>query len=195
MLCEREAIINEHFICSDCADKIIRVYDTQRILGISKLRCGLLYDENVKKAVWRFKYEGKAYIAYCLATFMTIGDDWQIDCVVPVPLHKKREKKRGYNQSMYLAERICEKYELPLNTNLLTRVKDTTTQTDMTREERLANIKDAFRTTANVKGANILLIDDVVTTGSTLEECVKTLKRAGANEVYALTACTRATQR
>lgn len=108
--------------------------------------------------------------------------------LVPVPLNKKRQRFRGFNQSELLAEYLSELAGLRLNCKLLKRIRDTETQTHFNRGQRQQNLKEAFRTEdgQGAKGKDFLLIDDVITTGATLSECAKTLKRSGADRVWGL---------
>lgn len=108
---------------------------------------------------------------------------FKIDYLVPVPLSKERTNYRGYNQSEILAKAISWKYK-----KVLLRTRDTKSQVSSNRKERRANLKNAFLVDMKFKvpGKNIVLIDDVYTTGSTLEECAKVLKEAGASKIFAI---------
>jgi ComF family protein len=105
------------------------------------------------------------------------------DLVIPVPLHRSRERRRGFNQAELLAKRLRR----PMSTRLLRRRKNTASQTGLTRNERKRNLSGAFEVLGNVSGS-VILVDDVYTTGSTMNEIAKTLKRAGAERVEVLTA-------
>lgn len=114
-------------------------------------------------------------------------EDKNIDVIVPVPLYKSKEKQRGFNQSLLLAKEISQRSGLPVGKNL-TKVKDTPAQHFLKREEREKNLREAFEASDDVQNKNILLIDDIITTGSTANECAGVLKRAGANKVFVLAA-------
>ena len=105
------------------------------------------------------------------------------DAAVPVPLHPKREKERGYNQSMILAEELGRRYDIPVRPRLLKRIRYTEMQSMTAGRDRRENVRGAFRA-RECKGGNILLVDDVITTGSTMEECAIALKNAGAGKIY-----------
>ena len=105
--------------------------------------------------------------------------------VVPVPLHSQRLAERGFNQAQLLGEWVAKNMDWPLE-NLLLRSRDTQTQTDLTRQQRQVNVANAFVCRSDAAGRTILLVDDVMTTSATLEECARALKQAGAKRVWAL---------
>ncbi|MBS1772919.1 MAG: ComF family protein [Bacteroidetes bacterium] len=128
------------------------------------------------------KYDGKKEIGIFLGR--QLGHDlkllnWHqgIDIIVPVPLHPKKEAARGYNQTEIIAEGMSEVLELPVVTDLLYRARNTESQTQKTREERIENMQDAFnvKNTEKYSGKHVLIIDDVLTTGATLEACAKAI--------------------
>lgn len=148
----------------------------------------------VRDLIHRLKYMGAAWAARPLACLARHGlRDPRLsegmDALVPVPLHPLRERERGYNQARLLAERLARYADLPL-AEPLRRIRRTETQTHFTRRQRMRNLRGAFemRHNADVKGMRLVLVDDVLTTGSTLEECARVLKAAGAASVRALTA-------
>jgi ComF family protein len=110
--------------------------------------------------------------------------------IIPIPLGKKRERERGFNQSQLIAELVAKHFSLPLIENNLVRKKNTNPQSKLPLEKRLANIKDCFslKNPGEVAAKNILLIDDVVTSGATMREAALTLKAAGARKIIALAA-------
>jgi ComF family protein len=101
----------------------------------------------------------------------------EIDMILPVPLFADKEKSRGFNQSTIIADGMAEVLDIPVNTTILKRIKNTETQTQKTREERLLNVKDAFiaANTDLLEGKHVLILDDVLTTGATIEACVQAL--------------------
>jgi ComF family protein len=115
--------------------------------------------------------------------------DREFDVIVPVPLHPARQRERGFNQASLLALALRDRVAAPIKP-LLERVRYTTTQTAFDRTERIENLHGAFRLRrkADVRGLRVLLIDDVLTTGATLSECARVLKKAGAVSVFAATA-------
>jgi ComF family protein len=149
----------------------------------------------VRRLVHQFKYSGQRYLRFPIAEWLCEAlrdprlDGRRFDVVVPVPLHPARERERGFNQALLLAEILAEFAAVPL-APLLERVRYTSTQTAHDRAERMENLRDAFRLRKNrdVRDLRVLLIDDVLTTGSTLSECARVLKAAGAVSVHAATA-------
>jgi len=105
------------------------------------------------------------------------------DAVIPVPLHPYKLKQRGFNQSAVIAESLSAHIQAECVTTLLKRKKNTVSQTTLSREERQENVKNAFMTERDVTGETFLLVDDVITTGATLNSCAETLKKQGAARV------------
>lgn len=115
-------------------------------------------------------------------------DNWSIDLIIPVPLHKLKKAERSYNQSEFIAKGIALQTGIDWSKRIIKRKKYTASQTYLTAEERRTNVKDAFevRNKKLIKGKHILLVDDVITTGSTISECAHQLLKNGAKEIYAV---------
>jgi ComF family protein len=149
----------------------------------------------VREIIHEFKYGRQIHLRRLVARWLHAAlDDERLrgrrfDVVVPVPLHATRLRERGFNQASLLAALLSAQTSIP-SKPLLDRIRYTTTQTALDRSERMENLHDAFRLrkNADVRGLRVLLIDDVLTTGSTLSECARVLKRAGALSVHAATA-------
>jgi ComF family protein len=151
----------------------------------------------MRAAIHQLKYRGARHLAeplgeLLLETFDDIGDDTRIgpsaDVLVPVPLHSSRLAERGYNQSALLAAELSRATGLPVADGPLRRIRPTEPQMALPAERRRANVVGAFAVrSAELVGARVLLIDDVCTTGSTLEACAAALKAAGTLQVRALT--------
>lgn len=151
-----------------------------------------------KKMLFLFKYE--PYIknlglplANLIISHFALAEKQEIfknpeAIFMPVPLFKRKEKKRGYNQSAVLAKILSVYYQLPIQKNNLVKIKNTKSQTEFKKQEREQNIANVFaiKNPGLINGKTIFLVDDVFTTGSTLEECAKTLKTNGAKKVYGI---------
>lgn len=105
------------------------------------------------------------------------------DIIIPVPLHKNKEQLRGYNQSYLLAKALGKELHISVRRDILVKIKDSKSQSLLNKKERLENIKDAFsvRIPSGIRGKKIIIVDDILTTGSTLDECSRILKEAGAS--------------
>jgi ComF family protein len=172
-------------LCGDCIERSYR-FDSARSAALHK--------GTVRTRVHEFKFGGQLKWAPCLVDLLeTAYAAWGLpppDFIVPVPLHLKRLSQRGFNQAGVLARELGRKIKTPVLVGVLVRKNQTLPQTRLKRNERLKNVKGAFEIAEDrkVRGRRILLIDDVFTTGTTLSECAKVLKRkGGASEVYALT--------
>jgi ComF family protein len=112
-----------------------------------------------------------------------------VDVIIPVPLSLARLRTREYNQSLLLADRVSQARNIPLSYDNLVRIRETAPQTELSRAVRLKNLRRAFavRRPQDMTGKRVLVIDDVFTTGTTVNECAKALRKAGASEVYVCT--------
>ncbi len=151
-------------------------------------RAALLYGGPLADALRRFKYGGRSELASVLAPLLldeasAVARD--VSAVVPVPLHARRERERGFNQSALLARPIARMFGLPFAPGALRRVRHTPPQASLDMKRRLSNVRAAFRAVGPAP-KRVLLIDDVRTTGSTLAECARALRAGGAARVYSL---------
>ena len=143
----------------------------------------------LRRAVQAFKYEGITELDELLGARLLAAlaiDDRQFDCIMPVPLHKRRLRERGYNQAELLCRLLERQLRIECRTDLLIRNRDTKQQAQLSKEERKTNVNGAFDVIGEVRGRRILLVDDVLTTGETISECVKELRAKGAAEVLCL---------
>jgi|SRR3989338_2300732 len=162
--------------------------------------CSLYRDETINSLIKSLKYRSAHSLAKPLGDFVW----WwlkkekyldslknNIDIILPIPSHIKKGKRRGFNHADKLARQLSLLSGIPSISNGLIKIKNTESQVETSsKEERIKNVKDSFEMNSafaqNLKGKNILLIDDVITTGSTISECAKTLREGGAKEVWAL---------
>ena len=153
------------------------------------------YEGSLRDAIHRFKYHDRPALAEPLGvrlasyarTQSPALHDLRFDAVVPVPMHPVRRRLRGYNQSERLARVVARELSLPLQSKWLERTQPTRPQVGLTGEDRTANLRNVFAAPSVVSGKTLLLIDDVTTTGATLNECAAALKSANAAGVYTLT--------
>lgn len=156
-------------------------------------RSAVVYDENSKNLILGFKFMDKTENADLLAAMLKVaGKDIfaaGADVLVPVPLHYTRLIKRRYNQSSLLALKLGKMVGLPVDAFSLVKHKRTRPQTEFSGRERVVNVKNAFsvKYPERIKGKRIVLIDDVMTTGSTLKESARALRKAGAKSIDVLT--------
>lgn len=152
-------------------------------------RAAEIYSGTLRRAIHLFKYDGVRAMASALGQFTleSVELPFPVDCLCPVPLHPKREAMRGFNQSGLLAEVLGDGWGVPVDAGLLARVQNTPPQMSLPAEERRRNIRGAFAVVGNASGRVVGLVDDVFTTGSTLRECSRILKRAGAKRVLVIT--------
>lgn len=158
----------------------------------------LYYKDNVKSCIQRYKFKDERNIGRALAKLMAEVvferfADIDFDYVTYIPMYRKKERKRGFNQSRILAREISELCDIPFADKMLIKLYDTDNQHDCTRLERTGNLIGVFDVDSrfDVRGKTVLLIDDIKTSGSTLNECGKMLHLNGANRVICLTAALR----
>lgn len=181
-------------LCADCIT---------REKHFSCARAFAVYDGAILKLIHAYKYKGRTGLAKPLAmlvyaAFLRHFASNGIDLAIAVPLHKKRLRSRGFNQAHLMIRHlpeIAKKHSLrghkkiAIDTDCLVRSRNTATQTGLERGRRIKNIKNAFkvRSSQKIAGKNVLIVDDVFTTGSTCEECARMLMKAGAASVFVLT--------
>lgn len=148
------------------------------------------YDGRLRELILSYKFNKGLHVSRLLQSLVRGAferGEMTPDLLIPVPLHRKRLVWRGYNQSLELARDIARKYDLPLSGNALLRTRNTIPQTRVEAGLRRRNIRGAFAADEKqVRGKSVLLVDDVLTTGATLEECARTLRQAGAAAVDVL---------
>lgn len=152
-----------------------------------------LHQGKVPAAIYRFKFKNRRSYAKVFAREMHAhyGEQlrkWGVSELIPIPLHPERRRKRGYNQAELLAEALSEETGIPAEKKALKRIRRTRPQKNLSRRERAWNLKGAFAVSGNwTPPACVLLVDDICTTGSTLNKAAKMLKGAGVRKVYFLT--------
>ena len=184
--CGKEIENEEEEYCLDCT-----THKRSYVRGFP----GMLYEEPLKASVAAFKYSGKKSYGkwYAKEIMKRHGEEIMvlgIEALIPVPIHRKKLRKRGYNQAQTLAEDLGVLLDIPVDTGLLKRTINTTAQKELDDVEREKNLKDAFISTKEiVKYKKVLLVDDIYTTGATIEACTRALINMGIQEVYYTSIC------
>lgn len=181
----------------NCSDKIICANCIKNNPPYIKLRSAVVYNNFVSKVIFKFKFYDKLHLKNFMAkTMLNAASDIidNIDILIPVPLHKKRLIFRKYNQSLLLAEEIGKMANKKVIHNFLQKTKSTIPQVKLKQKNRIKNLHGKFlinhiylQDINKYKQLNIALIDDVITTGSTITECIKTLNKYGITNIYAIT--------
>lgn len=209
-VCDRPVKPSGAYICRECGDKLIYIKEPRcRKCGkqLEKAEkeycydCGTkrhIYDRgtalytygSIRLSLYRLKYGGRQEYAVFLGRDMAgrLGKEilsWRPDALVPVPLHFAREKKRGYNQAALLAAELGKQLDIPVLTDFVERIRDTRPQKELEGARRQNNLKKAFKIVQNdVKLNTIVIIDDIYTTGSTIDAVAQACMDAGVKRVY-----------
>jgi ComF family protein len=205
--CKSNLNSSEEIICSKCKSLLLPVEDVKiqsefdrkfksenLISGFTSLY--IFFDKTpIQDLLHELKYNGKfrtgTYIGKEIYNYQFEKLlNWQIDFIIPVPLYPLKKAERGYNQSYFIAKGIAGKLKIPVSDGLLLRNRHTQSQTKLNFEQRKQNMEAAFsiKKFDKIKEKNILLIDDVITTGATISECARELKNNGAGDIYAASA-------
>lgn len=194
-----EGFTNHDYLCPACRAALLSLKITtgwENASGFLTRRAAILhYKEPAKTMVHLLKYErdyaAARVLGELLCTAFIPAPFPPVDLVLPVPLHPRRERKRGYNQAEWLASELCSHMKWTLRTDVLARVINTGSQTQHSRDERFIAMRNAFvvKEPAAVFQKRILLIDDVYTTGATTNACARELYASGAKEINLLTVC------
>ena len=195
ILCETKLEPQNKLVCGNCWERLGDSSTIETFISEQRILALYPYSTDVKTIIHNLKYRDKTHLAVNLGNSIgkIINEDKNIrkwDLLIPLPLHKVKQRSRGFNQSELIADAITEVSSIEKDYSILIRHRYTRNQAALPMRERAANVKGAFSVVNNlkIKGKKIILVDDVITTGSTMLECIKTLKEAGAKEVVALSA-------
>ncbi len=193
-------------ICKTCWQSLPRINNTQNQKRsqanldfaesqITKFLAVWEFNDAAQQVIHEIKFFGKKsfakFVGREMADLMTHDKDYlETDMIIPVPLHKTKLRERGFNQSLLLSQAISKLTNIPVNQKILNRIRYTKPQSRLNAFERQQNVKDAFRVIdpSAVKGKTVVLVDDVLTTGSTMRACAESLDSAGVAKILALTA-------
>lgn len=185
-------------LCGICGEPFVNLDDQYRCQRCRErrpfytaMRSWAVFKGYVQNAIHQLKYRKNIGLGNVLANFLAKvyrQTAWQIDLVVPVPLGPKRKKERGYNQAQLIARPLAQMADLPCHPSALHRIRETRSQVGLTVQERRQNVAGAFQAQSEkASGKTVLVVDDVTTTGSTINACAAALKKVGAKDVYGLT--------
>lgn len=173
-------------LCYDCT---VIQHDFTEGIGV------FLYNDVMRKSMYKFKYQGcREYGAFYAAAAWLYGKEkmmkWKPQVIVPIPIHISRKRKRGYNQAEIIADGLGVYLQIPVMKNALVRSSKTAAQKELSVEERRINLQNAFSVTGiEFPWKRILLVDDIYTTGSTMDFAAKELKKYRIEEIYSLSIC------
>ena len=198
--CEKQLKIVKQPRCYRCGKPVGRMEeefcpDCQNVSHSYQQGCAmLLYEGKVKDAIHKIKYSNKReYLETFARRLADYGYPdvalWKPEVLVPVPMYPKQKKRRGYNQAEILAGYLGEYWNLPVDTQLLKKIRDTGAQKELDRNMRRKNLLEAFEAEEGSSYRRVLLVDDVYTTGSTVDAAAEALKRAGITEIFYIAIC------
>ena len=193
--CRENRIYSSNYICTNCME-LVEIVNREVDLNLSHMErtyYSVLYNRFIREKVHAFKFQGKNYLYKPFGEMLinTIREKElqnKIQAITFVPIHRRKKALRGYNQSELLVTYVAKKLGIPLLNNHLLKTKWTLDQNKLGKLERKNNLKNSFKTRniEDFKDKEILLIDDIITTGTTMEECGKVLVENGAKKVYGL---------
>lgn len=182
--CGKPLNSDEKIICSDCT-KTAHCFDK----GIAVFE----YKEQIRESLYRFKYQNQRvysefYAKMAIQLYESTLNEWKVDKIIPVPMYRKKKIRRGYNQAEEFADELSKYTGIPRDNKCLVRIKNTSPQKGMNSEQRRINMENAFAVSVpGIKRCrNVLLVDDIYTTGSTIDGCAKLLRAAGVQRIYFL---------
>jgi competence protein ComFC len=189
----------ELYLCEGCKNNL-KKYDRMSGIGlnlsyIDMLFAAFYYENGIDNAIHAMKYKNQPRISDTMTylLYKAMSGNFpppHIDIIIPVPMYKGKKRSRGYNQSELLSKKLSCYLGVNTDCNILVKTRDTMPQSKLKRHERLGNLVNSIKlkeglSSSCVKGKNILLVDDVITTGTTLNICAKILHEAGASEIFA----------
>ena len=200
--CNKKLLSNEEPVCEECLNSILiaddnliqnefkRKFSSTNIISGFYSKYIFEADKTLQNIVHSLKYNKQFRIGTFLGEILAEGiilKNWMIDLILPVPIHHLKKAERGYNQSDFIVKGMSKGLKISYSARTVKRIRYTETQTNLKLQERAKNVENAFKVTNSkkIKNKNILLVDDVITTGATTLECAKVLMNAGAEKIYA----------
>jgi ComF family protein len=197
-ICEK---IDKEYLCEECKEKLKKYCineiedckENKRVYYDYKIKI-LRYENIVREKIIEYKFNEKTYL-YNTMEKIILNDEKicsflkKYDIIIPVPMYKKRKQSRGYNQTELISKKLAKDLKIESSNKVLRKVIDTKKQSTLTKKERIKNVENAFNVvnSKSIENKNVILLDDIFTTGSTLNECSRMLKLAGTKEIAILT--------
>lgn len=189
--------IDKNWLCPNCQRRVERLEKSCVVEMENKKYEKMLYlfqyESLVRKLILRYKFSNKAYLNHFFANVISQNEKTKellkaYDMIIPVPMHRKKMQKRGYNQTELVANELEKSLGIVAKKDILKKVVNTTTQSKLGGKARQSNIQHAFfiQNDMEIEDKKIILLDDIYTTGATSEECSRVLKEAGAKEILVL---------
>jgi len=204
LICELPNVENNQIVCKECWKNIPKalnssleslwlVREEKEKLYFDGFYSCFLFDDSIQKIIHQLKYEkmtrlAKEIIRNAIPDLINEQNITSCDWIIPIPLHKKRQKRRGYNQSFLLAKALSNYLNINTLVNVLVRNRNTQSQTLLKAEDRQKNVSDAFEVFNSklINNSSILLLDDLITTGATANECARVLKEKNVKKIFVL---------
>jgi len=211
-ICGQTIGVNENNICEECREEVVYIgmnkctrcgrwlKDEEGVFCIQCREAKSYFDQGVNlfvhsgrvsKSVYQFKYDNRReysgfYVREIMRVYGCLIKQWNVDVIIPIPIHRKRKQKRGYNQAEILAEELSKVSGIPVEKKVLIRSIDTVPQKELNEGMRMQNLQSAFMVDREKtkKIHRVLLVDDILTTGTTLNVCSRLLKTAGVGKVF-----------
>lgn len=207
--CKCKLSINDKFICPKCYSEISKLSNDEIKNELQRKFVSTNYIDDytslfnfeehgpLQALIHNLKYNRKFKIGYFLGLLLATSRErviknWKADLILPIPLFHLKKIERGYNQSDYIAKGLSKESHINYNTSICKRIKNTTSQTKLNSSQRRKNMENAFQVKKHkiIKNKNIIVVDDVITTGTTVLELAKVLKENGASKVFSISIAT-----
>jgi ComF family protein len=195
LFCRDENRLDQGYICGSCREQVEFLHKELEvnIPYVEKAYYSVFYNRFIKDKIHAFKYKGKIHLYKAfghmmITTIYQYNLQGEIDAIAFVPMHRRKEALRGYNQAKLLGEYLAKELKKPLLKKNLVKIKDTKDQNKLSKVERRVNLMDSFKgiNSHQFSGKKILLVDDIITTGTTISECGKALVKGGASKIYGI---------
>ena len=185
------------YLCKEC-EKLLRLYEISSIKNIKNDNIQMMniwkYEDLIRKLILQFKFNNKSYLYKTFCEFIVKNKkifDFikSYDIIIPVPMHRKKLKLRGYNQSELIAREIAKKAKIDIDTNILIKIKNNKVQSTLDKKEREENTKNVYKLINQEKiyNKNVLIFDDIFTTGATINSCINEIRKAKVKKIGILT--------